>query len=128
LGINSSRLLLPTSVTAGGLLLVGGVDKAKLKNPSIVRLPVVYDSLDRNEVRGVREQYISKQGGKCYYCGASLSGKPSRKARNKRIQTKYFPDSFFKYPIHLHHDHRTGLTLGAVHNHCNAVLWQHHKE
>jgi hypothetical protein len=36
-----------------------------------------------------------------------------------------FPKSFFKYPVHLHHCHKTGLTLGAVHHYCNAYLWQY---
>jgi hypothetical protein len=30
-----------------------------------------------------------------------------------------------KSPIHLQHDHDTGLTEGAVHAYCNAVLWQY---
>jgi hypothetical protein len=28
----------------------------------------------------------------------------------------------------LHHCHQTGLTIGAVHAKCNAVLWQYHGE
>lgn len=32
------------------------------------------------------------------------------------------------YPVHLHHDHKTGLTIGAVHAKCNAVLWQYYGE
>jgi hypothetical protein len=30
--------------------------------------------------------------------------------------------------VHLHHSHETGMTIGAVHARCNAVLWQYHGE
>ena len=33
--------------------------------------------------------------------------------------------NFFKWPVHLHHCHDTGMTTGAVHCYCNAVLWQY---
>jgi hypothetical protein len=39
-----------------------------------------------------------------------------------------FPELFLKYPVHLHHSHVTGLTIGAVHAYCNAVLWVYHDE
>jgi hypothetical protein len=29
------------------------------------------------------------------------------------------------HPVHLQHSHVTGLTEGAVHAFCNAVLWQY---
>ena len=32
------------------------------------------------------------------------------------------------HPIHLHHDHDTDLTIGAVHAYCNAILWEYHNE
>lgn len=35
-----------------------------------MKLPVDYNSLNWKEVREVREEYIKRQGGKCYYCGA----------------------------------------------------------
>jgi hypothetical protein len=44
------------------------------------------------------------------------------------INEKIFPPNFFKYPVHLHHDHNTGMTIGAVHAYCNAVLFQYHGE
>jgi hypothetical protein len=39
-----------------------------------------------------------------------------------------FPKNFLKWPVHLHHSHDTGMTIGAVHSYCNAVLWQYHNE
>ena len=100
----------------------------KVTYPKIFTLPVTYDDLTPQEVREVREQYWLIQGGSCYYCGEPLGKKPSKKVLNKKITTHLIPKSFFKYPVHLHHCHITGLTLGAVHNYCNAVLWQHHGE
>ncbi len=28
-----------------------------------------------------------------------------------------------RWPTHLHHDHDTGLTIGAAHGACNIWLW-----
>jgi len=44
---------------------------------------------------------------------------------NKKIDWSYFPENFLNYPIHLQHNHNSGLTEGAVHNYCNAVMWQY---
>lgn len=71
-----------------------------------MKLPVVYDSLSTDQIILVRKQYCARQKWKCYRCKQSLS-------RNK------YP---VKHPIHLHHSHKTGLTLGAVHEYCNFVL------
>lgn len=30
-----------------------------------------------------------------------------------------------RYPVHLQHNHDTGMTEGAVHARCNAVMWQY---
>ena len=46
----------------------------------------------------------------------------------KWIDEELVPENFFKYPVHLHHSHYTGMTIGAVHANCNAVLWQYHGE
>lgn len=76
----------------------------------------------------VREKYISLQDGRCYYCKADLESDPPEDVLSKRIHKFLFPADFFKHPIHLHHNHDTGLTIGAVHAFCNAVLWQFHGE
>lgn len=91
-------------------------------------LPVNYNETPPFVRRIVREEYIKRQGGKCYYCKADLSGNPPESVTKKRINTRLFPVNFFKWPVHLHHDHNTGMTIGAVHSTCNAVLWQYHGE
>ena len=91
-------------------------------------LPVNYDETPSMMRRLVRQEYAIKQEGKCYYCNESLDGNPESKVLRKSIMKEAFPIGFFKNPIHLHHDHTTGMTLGAVHAHCNAVLWQYHGE
>jgi len=91
-------------------------------------LPVKYKDLTWQERRDVRSQYWMIQGGKCYHCGNDLSSEAHKKVTSKNINKKLFPESFFKHPVHLHHCHKTGMTIGAVHNICNAVLWQYHGE
>lgn len=93
-----------------------------------MELPVDYNSLNWADVRKVREKYIELQGGKCYLCGAPLSGPPAKEKVSMPIHKQLFPPKFFKYPVHLHHSHTTGMTIGAVHAQCNAVLWQYHGE
>lgn len=90
------------------------------------KLPVLYDTLDwrKGEKKEVREQYIKEQNNKCFYCNESLSiGAPSR-IKDMPFDWSLFPKTFLDHPIHLQHDHNTGYTEGAVHNHCNAFLWQ----
>ena len=89
------------------------------------KLPVNYNNLHWRERRKVREQYISKQNGKCMYCGCDLNSDPPDEIKRKEIDWKLFPKNFLKYPIHLQHNHDTGMTEGAVHALCNAVMWQY---
>lgn len=93
-----------------------------------MELPVNYDKLTPSERRRVREEYVLQQNNTCYYCKESLSNKASEAVRNKKINYKLFPPMFFRWPVHLHHNHNTGMTIGAVHARCNAVLWQYHGE
>lgn len=93
-----------------------------------MKLPVDYTKLTSWRRKLVREEYVRLQGGKCVYCGKLLSGVASDKVMSKKIDVDLFPSNFFKWPVHLHHDHCTGMTVGAVHCHCNAVLWQYHGE
>ena len=90
--------------------------------------PKNYNELHWKERRTLREEYVAHQDGVCYYCKAPLSGPPAMNVIKKSIDKRLFPKGFFKYPVHLHHDHQTGMTIGAVHNHCNAVLWQYEGE
>ncbi len=87
----------------------------------IYDLPVDYTKLIPSEKKQVREQYITKQNGLCYYCGKRLDNLSPHIF--KQIDESLFPSNFFDFPIHLQHDHVTGMTEGAVHSHCNAVMW-----
>ena len=91
-----------------------------------VILQVNYTKLDWRQRRSVREQYVKDQDGKCWHCKCPLDEKPPRKIKKKKIDWGLFPPNFLKYPIHLQHDHGTGMTEGAVHSLCNAVMWQYH--
>jgi len=91
-------------------------------------LPVDYRALTQPERRAVREEYVHIQLGKCSHCGTELTGTAQKDVLAKRVNAGLFPPNFFKWPIHLHHCHKTGMTIGAVHSHCNAVLWQYHGE
>jgi hypothetical protein len=89
------------------------------------KLPVNYNELNQIERREVRLQYIKEQNNKCFYCNKSLDLLPPKRITDKKINKRLFPESFFKFPIHLQHNHGSGMTEGAVHNYCNAVLWQY---
>jgi hypothetical protein len=86
-------------------------------------LPAKYKKLTRSEKRLVRLEYIKRQDNKCWFCGKDLNKQPPKL---KTIDRELFPKKFFDSPIHLQHDHKTGLIEGAVHAYCNAVLWQYH--
>lgn len=89
------------------------------------KLPVNYNEVHWSERRLIREQYIEEQEGICMYCKHSLSENAPDHITAKEINWNLFPDNFLKYPIHLQHCHKSGMTEGAVHNYCNAVMWQY---
>lgn len=91
-------------------------------------LPVDYDSLSQKQRVGVRETYAMLQNNQCAYCGGSLWLPPPQDITEKTINLMLYPDGFLDSPVHLHHDHDTGLTRGAVHAYCNAVLWEYEGE
>lgn len=90
-----------------------------------MNLPVNYNELSIAEKKTVREEYIKRQNGKCHYCRAPLDGPPSEEAGKLPVHKFLFPRGFFNWPVHLHHNHNTGDTIGAVHCHCNAVMWEY---
>lgn len=90
-----------------------------------MKLPVKYSLLSPGKRKLAREQYVREQKGKCAYCGEHLNGPPSTKVEIANIKLSIFPTGFLNWPIHLHHDHETGNTVGAVHCRCNAYLWQY---
>lgn len=93
-----------------------------------MELPTNYNNLSAKLRKRVREDYVQRQEGRCWYCGTPLDGSPKDSIKSLHIVKKWFPKGFFDWPVHLHHDHETGMTIGAVHSHCNAVLWQYHGE
>lgn len=91
-------------------------------------LPVEYSKLHWKDRKLVREQYVQEQKGLCYWCNFPLDKNPPDRILKKKINWKLFPPNFTKYPVHLQHSHTTGLTEGAVHARCNAVMWQYHNK
>lgn len=87
--------------------------------------PRNYEKMHWKERKKMREDYIKYQNHKCWYCNSNIHACPPDRIGGMEIDTSLFPDNFFNYPIHLHHDHETGMTIGAVHNVCNAILWQY---
>ena len=93
-----------------------------------MKLPIHYDTSSRAKRCEARYEYVRVQNGLCYYCKKSLKRKPPNSVTMKKITLRIYPPNFFKYPVHLHHCHRTGMTLGAVHAYCNAVLYEYEGE
>lgn len=92
----------------------------------VMELPIDYTKLAPKERRLVREEYVRLQEGNCAHCGKLLIESAADDVMSKPIKTWLFPPNFFKWPVHLHHCHDTGMTIGAVHCRFNAVLWQYH--
>ncbi len=93
-----------------------------------MELPVNYNNCSTQTRKLVREEYVRIQNGLCHYCKQPLSGEPSDEVLSLSVNKNLFPEHFFKNPIHLHHNHFSGLTIGAVHSYCNAVLWEYEFE
>lgn len=92
-------------------------------------IPAKYDDLTWYERRLVREEYIVRQGGACYHCKHTLSeDTPDDIKRQFPLDPRYWGPDFLKHPIHLHHDHQTGYTIGSTHAYCNAILAQYYGE
>lgn len=90
-----------------------------------IPLPQNYTQLSQPMRARVRNQYVRLQKNLCKHCKGPLN-EPSKDER--RVSARPFPPGFFNHPVHLHHNHATGMTIGAVHAHCNAVLWQYYGE
>lgn len=90
--------------------------------------PQNYEALSQPARAKLRKEYELGQGGLCHHCGARLSGKPTQEIMALPINLRLFPPNFLRWPVHLHHSHKTHMTIGAVHARCNAVLWQYHNE
>lgn len=93
-----------------------------------MKLPINYEKTHWTIRKEAREQYIKEQNGLCAHCGKPLDGEPDEAVTKLEIDLRLFPQGFLNAPIHLHHDHNTGMTIGAIHGYCNGVLWQYHGE
>jgi hypothetical protein len=89
-----------------------------------MNLPINYKKATWAERRQARIEYGVLQKGMCQHCGNDLTQEPTKEVMEAPINWKLFPTGFLDYPIHLHHNHVSGLTIGAVHARCNAYLWQ----
>ena len=95
------------------------------------RVPALYSTLTAARRVVVRERYVELQEGKCLHCYTLLVEDPAPHVLAMKVNWHAFPGraaGFLRHPVHLHHDHKTDLTIGAVHAYCNAVLWQFHGE
>jgi hypothetical protein len=86
--------------------------------------PKRYSRMNPRQRAILRGEYVEEQKGLCYYCKKPLDKVPDD-ISSKPINRRLFPPNFFVWPIHLHHCHKTDLTIGAVHAKCNAILWQY---
>ena len=91
-------------------------------------LPTNYNKLERGQKRVVRLQYVAEQQNLCQYCEMPLNEAPRMDVAASDIHWDLFPEGFREHPIHLHHNHDTGMTIGAVHMRCNAYLWIYKRE
>jgi len=91
-------------------------------------LPQIYKDIPYNERWKVREEYARLQNNLCMHCEEPLNGPPAKDVLKLKINEKLFPSGFFNHPIHLHHDHESGYTIGVLHAKCNAVMWQYYGE
>lgn len=93
----------------------------------MVTLPTEYAKLSVPERQWVRAEYIRRQKGLCWYCHEDIFQDPPKRVLDKPVNWSLFPKNFLKHPIHLQHNHETGLTEATVHAYCNAVLWEYHQ-
>ena len=93
--------------------------------PTNLDLPINYDESPWPKIKQAREQYVAEQDGRCWHCNNLLESSPAKEVLNSKIDWSLFPPRFQKWPIHLHHCHETGMSIGAVHMYCNAYLWQY---
>jgi len=91
-------------------------------------LPINYKNTHYSVRKIAREEYQVIQKNHCWFCGAKLDEIPDSQVQNCSINKKLFPKGFFNHPVHLHHDHNTDMTIGAVHARCNAYLWQYKRQ
>ncbi|MDX1406389.1 MAG: sigma factor-like helix-turn-helix DNA-binding protein [Woeseiaceae bacterium] len=92
------------------------------------KFPQRYRDLNYNQRRKLCDEYVEYFKGRCPYCNELLDNEPHEFVRQSadEIDWDTLPggkEGFLKNPVHLHHDHKTGLALAAVHAMCNAHSW-----
>lgn len=92
---------------------------------SVMRLPINYERATPAERKQARGLYETLQNGDCWFCHNPLDALPPKKLTELPINWNRFPEHFQVHPVHLQHDHETGMTEGAVHAFCNAFLWDY---
>ena len=90
-----------------------------------MKLPRYYDAMTTDERREAREEYAHRQDGACWFCGHPLAEKSPLELKRVDVNWFRFPSKFLAYQVHLQHDHKTGLTEGAIHAYCNAVSFDY---
>ena len=128
-------------------LLQGGADMSLFIErvgpgamPTYHDLPINYTTSNSYTRRKVRLQYIALQRNKCCYCGHPFSNEQPtdmvdriRPYYKALLAVAFQPldspiERLFTHPIHLHHSHSNGETIGAVHAVCNYILLAEHNQ
>lgn len=101
------------------------VTKLPLKPKGSLRynleLPTKYSSLTGERKSAVKEAYICLQRDRCWLCGDDLYDPPKFLVENPNYMPLCGNQLAEHSPLHLHHDHKTGLTLGVTHAECNIL-------
>ena len=92
---------------------------------STIRLPMNYERATPQQRREARKAYEQLQDGDCYFCHKPLDALPPTKIMELDINWDRFPEHFQQHPVHLQHNHETGMTEGAVHMFCNAFMFDY---
>ena len=87
-----------------------------------LELPTKYSSLSGERLSAVKEAYICLQRERCWLCGNNLYELSKYLVDNPKLMPLCGNELAERYPLHLHHDHDTGLTLGVTHAECNIII------
>lgn len=86
-----------------------------------LELPTKYSSLSGERLAVVKEAYICLQRERCWLCGGNLYELPNHVVDNPNLIGLCSSQLAEQHPLHLHHNHDTGLTLGVAHAECNII-------
>lgn len=86
-----------------------------------LELPTKYSSLSGERLSAVKDAYICLQRERCWLCGDNLYELPKYIVDNPNYMGLCYNQLAEQTPLHLHHNHDTGLTLGVAHAECNII-------